>query len=92
VTNAPEAPDLDPAIAALPYDEAFAELQRAIAELEAGGQPLEATLVLYERAIALQRHCERLLAEAELRVSQLVSRAGGTLVAEEVRPEDGEPA
>jgi len=73
-------------VAGLSFDEAFAELQRTVAELEAGGQPLEQTLALYERAVALQRHCERLLSDAELRVSQLVSRAGGAVAVEPVEP------
>ena len=60
--------------------------------LEAGGQPLEATIALYERGVALQRRCERLLAEAELRVQQLVARAGGALAAVDVEPEDAEEA
>lgn len=77
-----------PDVSALAFDDAFAELQATVASLESGGQALEETLALYERAVALQRHCERLLAEAELRVSQLVSRAGGTLVVEPVRPEE----
>ena len=42
-------------VEALAYDEAFAELQRVVAALEAGGESLEATIALYERAVALQR-------------------------------------
>ncbi len=61
---------------ALAYDDAFAELQRVVTALEAGGTSLEATIALYERAVALQRRCERLLAEAELRVQQLMARPG----------------
>lgn len=72
----------------LPYDDAFAELQRVVTALETGGQPLEATILLYERAVLLQRRCERLLAEAELRVQQLLARPGGGLAAVDVRPED----
>lgn len=72
----------------LAYDDAFAELQRVVTTLEAGGQTLEATIVLYERAVALERRCERLLAEAELRVQQLMARPGGGLVASDIRPED----
>ncbi len=72
----------------LAYDEAFAELGRTVAALEAGGQPLEATITLYERSVALQRRCERLLAEAELRVQQLMERPGGGLDAVDVRPDD----
>jgi exodeoxyribonuclease VII small subunit len=76
------------AIEDLPYDDAFAELQRVVAALESGGQSLEATITLYERAVALQRRCERLLAEAELRVQQLMARPGGGLAVVDVRPED----
>ena len=73
------APPTDPDIAALSFDDAFAELRKAIEELEAGGLPLEETIRRTERAVALQRHCERLLSEAELRVKQLVARPGGGL-------------
>jgi exodeoxyribonuclease VII small subunit len=74
----------------LAYDDAFAELGRTVAALEAGGLPLEATITLYERAVALQRRCERLLAEAELRVQQLMARPGGALEAVDVRPEEAQ--
>ncbi len=76
----------------LAYDEAFAELQRVVTALETGGQSLEATIALYERAVALQRRCERLLGEAELRVQQLLARPGGVLAAADVIPDDAEDA
>ena len=75
-------------VESLAYDEAFAEYQRTVTALEAGGLPLEATIAQYERAIALQRRCERLLAEAELRVQQLMAGPNGGVVAVDVRPED----
>jgi exodeoxyribonuclease VII small subunit len=78
----------DPAIDALSFDDALAELQRAVAELEAGGQPLEAAIALYERGVALQSRCDKLLGDAELRVQQLIQRAGGALEIRDVRPED----
>ena len=71
------APDAD--IDQLSFDDAFAQLRAAVAELEAGGLSLEDTIARTERAVALQRHCEKLLAEAELRVKQLVNRPGGGL-------------
>lgn len=77
-----------PAIETLTFDAALAELQRTVAELEAGGQPLEAALTLYERGVALQAHCERLIADAELRVQQLVARAGGALETREVQADE----
>lgn len=78
----------DPATDALSFDDALAELQRTVAELEAGGQPLEVAIALYERGVALQARCEKLLGDAELRVQQLVARAGGVLETRDVRAED----
>jgi exodeoxyribonuclease VII small subunit len=64
-------------IADLTFDDALAELQRTIAELETGGQPLERTLALHERGAALLEHCETMLRQAELRMRQLVAKPGG---------------
>lgn len=75
-------------IETLSFDDALAELQRTVAELEAGGQALEAAIALYERGVALQARCERLLSDAELRVQQLVARAGGALETRDVQTDD----
>lgn len=64
-------------IADLSFDDALAELQRTIAELETGNLPLERTLALHERGATLLEHCETLLRSAELRMRQLVSKGGG---------------
>ena len=82
----------DPAIDKLGFDEALAELQRTVAELEAGGQPLEQALALHERGAALLEHCNRLLTTAELRVKQLVAVAGKGLQAVDVKPEEAQEA
>lgn len=79
-----QAESIDAQIAALPFDAAFAELRQAIEELEAGGLALEETIARTERAVALQRHCERLLNDAELRVKQLLTRPGGGLEARDL--------
>jgi exodeoxyribonuclease VII small subunit len=79
---------IDAEIAALPFDAAFAELRLAIEELEAGGLALEQSIARTERAVALQRHCERLLNEAELRVKQLLTRPGGGLEARDLPTAD----
>ena len=42
-----------PSVAVLSFDAALAELERTVAELEAGGLPLERTIALYERGVAL---------------------------------------
>ena len=79
-------------VAELSFDDALAELQKTVAELEAGGQALERSIALYERGVALHERCAALLAEAELKVQQLVTRAGGALEAIDVRPEDARDA
>jgi exodeoxyribonuclease VII small subunit len=76
------------AVAALSFDDAFAELRTVVAELEAGGLSLEDTMARTERAMALNRHCEKLLGEAELRVRQLVNRTGGGLEAREINADE----
>jgi len=81
------------AVARLTFDQALEELQGTVARLEAGGQPLEEAIALYERGVALHEQCARLLADAELRVRRLVERAGGALetIAVDVRdPESPE--
>ncbi len=75
-------------VESLAYDEAFAEYQRTVAALEAGGLALEATIAMYERAIALQRRCERLLTQAELRVQQLMAAPNGGTVPVDVTPDE----
>lgn len=77
----------EPRIEDLTFDDALAALQRTVAELETGGLPLERSITLYERGVALHERCARLLAEAELKVQQLVTRAGGALEAIDVTPE-----
>lgn len=67
----------------LSFDDALAELQRTIAELESGNLPLERTLALHERGAALLERCETLLRGAELRMRQLVAK-GSTLETVEV--------
>lgn len=75
-------------VESLSFDDAFAELGRVVGALEAGNQSLEDTIAAYERAVALQGRCERLLAAAELRVTQLMARADGSLVVTEAAPEE----
>jgi exodeoxyribonuclease VII small subunit len=72
----------------LTFDHAFAELRMVVAELEAGGLSLEDTIARTERAVALQRHCERLLGEAELRVQQLITRPGGGVELRDIAAEE----
>ena len=73
-------------LAAMPFDAALAELQSVVGQLEGGGLPLEASIALYERGVALHEHCARLLGDAELRVQRLLEDAGGALRAVDLDP------
>jgi exodeoxyribonuclease VII small subunit len=58
-------------VSSLKYEEAAAELDQIIEQLEEGNLPLEDTLVLYERGQALSKHCAELLDQAELKIRTL---------------------
>ncbi len=84
----PSAPDP----AGMTFDQALGELQGVVLALEAGGTPLEDSIALYERGVALHERCAALLADAELRVSRLVERAGGAIATLELKPTDDGPS
>jgi exodeoxyribonuclease VII small subunit len=71
----------DPAdIKALSFEQALAELERIVAELESGQAPLERSIEMYERGAALKAHCEARLKAAQLRVEKIVVGANGEAV------------
>ena len=87
MTDQPEPTTPDAPITSLSFDDALAAFQRTVAELETGGLPLERALALFERGTALHEHLAKLLSEAELKVQQLVTRAGGALETIDVAPD-----
>jgi exodeoxyribonuclease VII small subunit len=66
-------------VAGLSFEDALAELERIVKGLEGGQQKLEDAIAAYERGAALRQHCEKKLAEAEMRVQAIVERADGSL-------------
>lgn len=70
----------DRPIETLSFEDALAELERIVRDLETGQGRLEQAVGAYERGAALRRHCEKLLAEAEQKVQAIVEGdAGPTL-------------
>ena len=53
------------------FEEAFAELERIVREIENGDVTLSQMVERYERGQRLATHCDRLLETAQLRVSKL---------------------
>lgn len=58
-------------LAARPFDELVADLQRIVQALEAGNLPLEESIARYREALRLHAAAESRLREAELTISQL---------------------
>ena len=64
-------------IAAMSFEQALAELERIVAELESGKTDLEQSIGAYERGARLKAHCEAKLKEAQLRVEKIVLGPNG---------------
>lgn len=64
----------------LSFEEALAELEGIVRDLETGKGKLEEAVAAYERGAALRRHCETLLAEAEQKVQAIVETAAGPML------------
>lgn len=60
----------------LPFEEAFAELERIVDRLEEGQLALEDSLRLFERGRALAGACSQKLDEAELQLEQTTPSNG----------------
>lgn len=59
------------------FEEALAELEGIVRQLEAGDVELEKSIAIYERGAALKALCETRLKSAELKVDQIVQGASG---------------
>ena len=60
-------------IEALTFEEALAELETIVAQLEAGDLTLELSLALFERGQKLASRCNIQLEQATLRIEQLTA-------------------
>lgn len=67
------------AVTEMSFEEAMAELERVVGQLERGDVPLEASIQLYERGATLKKHCEDRLKAAEEKV-EAIRLAEGTPV------------
>ena len=59
------------------FEDAMAELEAVVGQLERGEVPLEASIALYERGALLKARCEVKLREAEEKVAQITLDANG---------------
>ena len=69
-------------IAELSFEDALDELQALVRTLEKGESKLDQAVQSYERGVALKRHCEIKLREAQAKVDKIVLSAEGAVSAE----------
>ena len=62
------------------FEEAMAELEKVVGQLERGDVALEASIALYERGAVLKKRCEEKLREAEEKVAAITLDADGAPV------------
>jgi exodeoxyribonuclease VII small subunit len=56
------------------FESAIGELEQIVRQLEEGDLPLDRSLALFERGVALSRYCHDQLTTAERRIEQLTER------------------
>ena len=69
------------------FEEAMAELEQVLGQLERGDVALDASIKLYERGAALKARCETKLKEAEEKVAAITLDADGNPAG--LKPVDG---
>ncbi len=61
------------AVETLSFEEALGELEGIVRGLETGEAPLEDSIGAYERGIALRKHCEGKLRDAQAKIEKISS-------------------
>lgn len=61
----------------MPFESALSELEQIVQDLESGDIALEDSIKAYERGIALKKHCEKKLSEAQSKIEKIsISKDG----------------
>jgi exodeoxyribonuclease VII small subunit len=75
-------------IKAMSFEQALAELEKIVENLERGDVPLDKSIAIYERGEALKNHCDALLKSAEDKIEKIrVARDGSAAGTEPLDPE-----
>ena len=71
----------------LTFETALKELETIVHGLEKGDTPLEDSIAAYERGIALKKHCEAKLREAQAKIEKISVNQNGEV---QTAPFEGE--
>lgn len=66
-------------VAGMSFEEAFSELEKIVRQLEEGRGKLDDAIQSYERGMALKRHCEAKLKDAQGKIDRITLAADGTI-------------
>lgn len=70
-------PEIPADIKALSFEQALAELEDIVRDLEDGSGELESAIKAFERGTNLKLHCEQKLKEAEARIEKILPGGKG---------------
>lgn len=57
------------------FEEAIKQLEETVTKLESGDVTLEEAMELFEKGVGLSRTCQKLLEEAQLKVTKLIAES-----------------
>lgn len=66
----------------LSFENALDELEKIVRSLESGSAPLEESISTYERGVALKKHCEKKLADAQMKIEKISINQDGSVSAQ----------
>lgn len=69
----------------LGFEEAMTELEKIVRQLETGSLDLKVSIEAYERGVALKKHCETKLREAQGRIEKITVSVDGAVTVEPFR-------
>lgn len=81
--------DLPSDITGLSFEDALAQLEEIVGELETGQGKLDEAIKSYERGALLKRHCEDKLKQAQAKINRIVEAADGALETEPFETDGG---
>lgn len=61
------------------FEEALSELEEIVKSLETGKASLENSITSYERGVALKKHCEKKLKEAQTKIEKIAINENGDI-------------
>ena len=66
-----------PDIAQMSFEDALSELEKIVRQIEDGRGKLDEAVQAYERGVALKRHCEGKLKEAQVKIEKITITSDG---------------